>query len=175
MCKYNSWKWLWRQTGKLWVWSDWVTQGLSHSAVQSSHAEITKDRIYILPTLPCLKIFKYKICTGFFSVQCHWLQCRRWFRARYIPAEFWDRHLFPLQLSLFIVFKCWQVSPQQSSCLAKNVGRPLLCHLLRTCLWFSSLKQVGGFGHQFLLGFWLLRIQTVINSIWGVTCNNMHP
>lgn len=129
-CKCNSWKWLWWQTGKLWVWSDWVTQGLSYSAAQSRHAEITHDRIYILPTLLCLKIFKYKVCTGFFSMQCHWLQCRNWFRAQPIPAELWDRHLFPLQLSLFIVFKRWQVSPQEPSCLAENVCQHFTQNLL---------------------------------------------
>lgn len=101
-------------------------------------------------------------------MQCHWLQFRNWLGAQYIPAGLWDRHLFPLQLSLFIVFQSWQVFSQESSCLAKNSGRPLRTDpLVTSCLWFSSLKWVREFGYQFLLGFQILKNEVYNKHLVG--------
>lgn len=122
----------------------------------------TESVFYLL----CLKIFEHKVCTGFFFMQCHWLQHRNWFRAQYIPAELWGRRLFPLQLSLFIVFKSWQVSPQQSSCLAKNVGRPLLCQSFPQNLLVILITETGR-------RVWTA-IPAGISVIQNTVCNKQH-
>ena len=150
-------------------------QIISHSsAIQRRSAKITKDRIYFLPTLQCLKIFKERVCSGFCPVQCHWLQFRNWLAAQYIPAELRDRHLFRLRLSLFIVFKSWQVFSRQALCLGKNISRPLLCRSFTQELLVILITEMGK-------GVWTLvpagipvTPNAVCNNSWWVTCGNMH-
>lgn len=148
---------------------------LSHSsAIQRRCARITKDIIYFFTYPAMSKICNNKVCTGFCSMQCHCLRVRNWPGAQCIPAELWDRHVFPLQLSPFIVSKS-RYSHNSLCAWEKNIGGPLWTNpLLRSCLWFSLLKWLRGFGHQFLPGFQLFKIQAIIYNIWWVTCGNTH-